>query len=121
MEQVIPCAQRAGRAVGKSSPSSVTTTASSLDVEPARYFVRVRKREKGACARCATITMQEREARIVEKGLASDAVVIHNVVAKYCDHRVPTNAAAAMPSRSCGRDEGRPKDGGAHGRLVCSG
>jgi hypothetical protein len=27
--------------------------------------------------------------RIVEKGLASDAVVINTFVAKYCDHRVP--------------------------------
>jgi transposase len=30
--------------------------------------------------------MPEREPRIVEKGLASDRVVIDTVVAKYCDH-----------------------------------
>jgi hypothetical protein len=33
--------------------------------------------------------------RIVEKGLASDRVVIETVVAKYCDHRVPRTHLAA--------------------------
>jgi hypothetical protein len=28
-------------------------------------------------------------ARIIEKGLVSDRMVIDAVVAKYCDHRVP--------------------------------
>src|SRR5262249_37430675 len=44
-----------------------------LDVEPARYFVRVTKREKRACRRCATVQGAPLAERIVEKGLASDA------------------------------------------------
>ena len=52
------------------------------------YLVRVIKREKRACRGCeqGTVTMAALEPRIVEKGLASDAVVINTVVAKYCDH-----------------------------------
>ena len=47
-------------------------------MEPARYFVRVIKREKRACRKCVngTVTMAPLPARIVEKGLASDNVVI---------------------------------------------
>jgi hypothetical protein len=45
-------------------------------------------REKRACRRCdrGTVTMPELAPRIVEKGLASDRVVIQTVIAKYCDH-----------------------------------
>ena len=71
-----------------------------LDVEPARYFVRVTKREKRACRGCArgTVTMAPLEPRIVEKGLASDAVVIQTIVSKYCDH-MPLYRQAAMLER----------------------
>jgi hypothetical protein len=44
--------------------------------------------------------------RIVEKGLASDAVVIHTVVAKYCDH-LPLYRQAAMIEREAGVEIGR--------------
>jgi len=58
-----------------------------LDVEPARYFVVVTKREKRACADCAqgvnTASVPE---RIVEKGLVSDRVLVNTLVAKYSDH-----------------------------------
>jgi len=59
-----------------------------LDVEPARYFVRVVKREKRACKRCrdGAVVMPPVAERIVEKGLASDRVVVETVVVKYCDH-----------------------------------
>jgi len=72
-----------------------------LDVEPARYFVRVTKREKRACGKCATIGMPELAPRIVEKGLASDAVVIQTVIAKYCDH-LPLYRQQAMLEREAG-------------------
>ncbi len=51
-----------------------------LDMEPAHYFVRVTRREKRACQRCSTVTAAPLAERIVEKGLASDAVVISTVV-----------------------------------------
>jgi transposase len=72
-----------------------------LDVEPAHYFVRVTKREKRACGKCASIRMPELEPRIVEKGLASDAVVIGTVVAKYCDH-LPLYRQQAILEREAG-------------------
>jgi transposase len=77
-----------------------------LEVEPARYFVRVTKREKRACAvcskkGCAAIAMAELAPRIVEKGLASDAVVIQTVIAKYCDH-LPLYRQQALLEREAG-------------------
>jgi transposase len=62
-----------------------------LDVEPAAYFVRVTRREKRACRRCeqGSVVAAPVEPRIVEKGLASDRIVIDTVVSKYCDHCVP--------------------------------
>ena len=77
-----------------------------LDVEPARYFVRVTKREKRACRRCSTVTAAPLAERIVEKGLASDAVVINTVVAKYCDH-LPLYRQAVMIEREAGVEIGR--------------
>jgi len=61
-------------------------TSEVLDREPAKWFVRVTKREKRACGKCSGVQMAELAPRIVEKGLASDRVVIETVVAKYCDH-----------------------------------
>jgi transposase len=77
-----------------------------LDVEPARYFVRVTRREKRACRRCSTVNAAPLAERIVEKGLASDAVVINTVVAKYCDH-LPLYRQAAMMEREAGVELGR--------------
>ena len=79
-----------------------------LDVEPARYFVRVTKREKRACRCCqqSTVTMPELQPRIVEKGLASDRVVIQTLIAKYCDH-LPLYRQAAMLVREAGLEIGR--------------
>ncbi len=73
-----------------------------LDVEPARWFVRVTKREKRALRKMfAAIAMPELAPRIVEKGLASDAVVIDTVVAKYCDH-LPLYRQQAILEREAG-------------------
>jgi transposase len=79
-----------------------------LDVEPARYFVRETRREKRACRGCeqGTVTMSPLEARIIEKGLASDAVVIDTVVSKYCDH-LPLYRQAAILEREAGLEIGR--------------
>jgi transposase len=59
-----------------------------LDVEPAQYFVVVTKREKRACKSCeeAGVSAAPVPARIIDKGLVSDRVVIDTVVAKYSDH-----------------------------------
>jgi transposase len=58
-----------------------------LEVEPAKYFVVVTKREKRACQDCEEqgVACAPLPARIIEKGLASDRVVIDTVVRKYAD------------------------------------
>src|ERR1700741_1237957 len=59
-----------------------------LEVEPAKYFVLVTKREKRTCTCCkgARIVSAPLPARIIEKGLVSDRVVIDTIIRKYCDH-----------------------------------
>ena len=44
--------------------------------------------------------------RIVEKGLASDRVVVETVIAKYCDH-LPLYRQAAILEREAGLEIGR--------------
>jgi hypothetical protein len=58
-----------------------------LDVEPAKYFVLVTKREKRACKACAEgVVTAPLPPRIIEKGLASDRIVIDTIISKYCDY-----------------------------------
>ncbi len=72
-----------------------------LDREPAKWFVRVTKREKRSCRKCSAIQMPPLGSRIVEKGLASDRVIIETVVAKYCDH-LPLYRQEAITEREAG-------------------
>jgi len=72
-----------------------------LDREPAKWFVRVTKREKRSCGKCSAIQMPPLAPRIVEKGMASDRVIIETVVAKYCDH-LPLYRQEAMIEREAG-------------------
>ena len=78
-------------------------SAEQLDVEPAKYFVRVTKREKRACKACEEQGVQcaPLPVRIIEKGLASDRVVIDTVVSKYADH-VPLYRQSAILERETG-------------------
>ena len=101
IEQVIVCADVNCQACG--APTAVIGYDESevLDHEPARWLVRVTKREKRTCEQCASIVMAELAPRIVEKGLASDAVVINTVVAKYCDH-LPLYRQQVMLEREAG-------------------
>src|SRR6516165_6330392 len=59
-----------------------------LDVEPAKYFVRVTRREKRACKRCEEngVVTAPLPPRIIEKGLVSDELVIDTIINKYADH-----------------------------------
>src|SRR6201995_1715216 len=74
-----------------------------LDVEPAKYFVRVTKREKRACKACEEQGVQAAPlpTRIIDKGLASDRVVIDTVVSKYADH-LPLYRQSAILERETG-------------------
>jgi len=86
VEQRIPCSDANCKICGAETSIIGYDESEVLDHEPARWFVRVTKREKRACRKCSTLAMPELAPRIVEKGLASDAVVIQTVIAKYCDH-----------------------------------
>jgi transposase len=74
-----------------------------LDVEPAKYFVLVTKREKRACRFCKEggVASATLPARIIDKSLASDRVIIDTVVAKYSDH-LPLYRQSAMVERESG-------------------
>ena len=108
VEQVVRCQDKTCAICGHETSVIGYDESELLDVEPPRYFVRVTKREKRACRSCeqGTVTMGPLEPRIVEKGLASDAVVINTVVAKYCDH-LPLYRQAVILERETGLEIGR--------------
>ena len=92
-------------------------TSEQLDVKPAEYFVVVTKREKRACKGCEEqgVACAPAPVRIIEKGLASDRVVIDTVVSKYADHRAPRAADEEMCLVRCAtaqpmREEKAPRD-----------
>ena len=101
LEQVIACSDANCKACGRATSLIGYDESEVLDMEPAHWFVRVTKREKRACGACSNVTMPELAPRIVEKGLASDAVVIGTVVAKYCDH-LPLYRQQAILEREAG-------------------
>jgi transposase len=78
-------------------------TSEQLEVEPAKYFVLVTKREKRACGSCGESGVKTAAAgqRIIDKGLVSDRVVINTVIAKYCDH-LPLYRQSAVLARETG-------------------
>jgi transposase len=83
-------------------------------VEPAKYFVLVTKREKRACKFCEAggVVAAPVPARIIDKGLVSDRVVIDTVVAKYSDH-LPLYRQSAILEREAGLQISRATlDGG---------
>jgi transposase len=106
VEEVIPCVKCSCAQCGEEMAVIGYDESEQLDVEPARYFVRVTKREKRACRRCSTVEAAPLAERVVEKGLASDAVVVNTVVAKYCDH-MPLYRQAVMIEREAGVEIGR--------------
>jgi transposase len=108
VEEVIACPAAECAVCGSETTVIGYDESERLDVEPARYLVRVTKREKRACRRCenGTVTAARLPERIVEKGLASDRVVIETVVAKYCDH-LPLYRQSAILEREAGIEIGR--------------
>jgi transposase len=79
-----------------------------LDVEPAKYFVEVTKREKRACPGQEEhgVVAAPLPPQIIEKGLASNQVVIDTVVQKYCDH-LPLYRQSAILERDTGLELSR--------------
>jgi transposase len=105
VERVIPCTpeQCACKLCGRPTEVIGYDTSEQLDVEPARYFVTVTKREKRVCKKCETagVVAAPVPSRIVEKSMVSDRVVLDTVVAKYSDH-VPLYRQSAILERETG-------------------
>jgi transposase len=74
-----------------------------LDVKPAEYFVLVNKREKRACPTCEEggVVTAPLPARIIDKSLVSDQVIISTIISKYCDH-LPLYRQSAILERETG-------------------
>ena len=105
VERVIACAPEQCACPACGQPTAVIgyDVSEQLDVEPAKYFVVVTKREKRACKHCEEggVAAAPAPARIIEKGLVSDRVVIDTVVAKYSDH-LPLYRQSAILEREAG-------------------
>ena len=90
VERILPCTpdQRVCKRCGKETVVIGYEESSQLDVEPAKYFVLVTKREKRACRSCEElgVVSAPMPPRIIEKCLASDRIVIDTVISKYCNH-----------------------------------
>lgn len=108
VEEVVRCAEEKCLQCGAETTVIGYDESEQLDLEPAKYFVRVIKREKRACRCCRTggVQMPPPEPRIVEKGLASDRVVVETVVAKYSDH-LPLYRQTVILERDAGLEIGR--------------
>jgi transposase len=105
VERVITCAPELCTCGACGQPMTVIgyDQSEQLDVEPAKYFVLVTKREKRACKSCGEggVAAAPLPARIIDKGLVSDRLVIDTVVAKYSDH-LPLYRQSAILERETG-------------------
>lgn len=108
VEQIVRGAEQTCRHCGAETAVIGYDESEQLDIVPARYFVRVIKREKRACRGCQKggVAMAPLEPRIIEKGLASNLVVVETITAKYLDH-MPLYRQAAMLEREAGLEIGR--------------
>ena len=104
VERVMACTpeQCVCKSCGKDTVVIGYEQSEQLDVEPARYFVVVTKREKRACKGCADgVSAAPLPERIIDKGLVSDRVVIDTVVSKYSDH-LPLYRQSVILERDAG-------------------
>jgi transposase len=110
VERVLPCTpgQRVCERCGKETIVIGYDESSQLDVEPAKYFVLVTKREKRACRSCEELGVVSAPPppRIIEKCLASDRIVIDTVISKYCNH-TPLHRQSVILERDIGLEISR--------------
>jgi transposase len=79
-----------------------------LGVEPAVYFVRVKKREKRACHHCPEggVVTAPVPAKIIPKGKLTDGLIIDTLLKKYDEH-LPIYRQCAILERDAGVELGR--------------
>lgn len=109
VERVIPCPAEQCICQQCGQPTAVIgyEVSEQLEVEPAKYFVVVTKREKRACkcGRNGVVTAPVPK-RIIDKGLVSDGVVIDTIIRKYCDH-LPLYRQSRILQREAGLELSR--------------
>jgi transposase len=103
VEEVVACSDVTCKQCGGETALIGYDESEVLDVEPVRFFVRVVKREKRSCRSCkeGAVRMADLAPRIIEKGIASDRMVVETVVSKYCDH-VPLYRQESILEREAG-------------------
>ena len=110
VERILSCTpdQRVCKRCGKETIVIGYEESSQLDVEPAKYFVLVTKREKRACRLCEELGVVSAplSPRIIERCLASDRIVIDTVVSKYCNH-TPLHRQSMILQRDIGLEISR--------------
>ncbi|HKN70767.1 MAG TPA: transposase, partial [Terriglobales bacterium] len=110
VERILPCTpdQRVCKRCGRETVVIGYEESSQLDVEPAKYFVLVTKREKRACRSCEELGVVAAPLlpRIIEKCLASDRIVVDTVVSKYCNH-IPLHRQSMILERDLGLEISR--------------
>jgi transposase len=110
VERILPCAldQRVCKRCGRETVVIGYEESCQLDVEPAKYFVLVTKREKRACRSCEELGLVSAPLppRIIEKCFASDRIVVDTVVSKYCDH-TPLHRQSMILERDLGLEISR--------------
>jgi len=110
VEKIIACApeQYVCGSCGKETVVIGYEESEVLDVEPARYFVELTRREKRACKRCEEqgVVAAPLPARILDKSLVSDRIIIDTIVSKYTAH-LPLYRQSALLERDCGIAIGR--------------
>ena len=107
VEEIIACAAeqcRCGKCGAETRVIGYEET-EILGIQPAVHFVRVIKREKRACAACATqgvVTAPVPE-RIAPKSIFADETIIDFIIRKYCD-ALPLFRQRAILMRDLGID-----------------
>jgi transposase len=110
VERILPCTpdQRPCKRCGRETVVIGYEESSQLDVEPAKYFVLVTKREKRTCRSCEDLGVVSAPLppRVIEKCLASDRIVVDTVISKYCNH-TPLNRQSVILERDIGLEISR--------------
>ena len=91
-DKACPCCSGALHLIGEDR-------AEQLDILPARLRVRVTRRPRYGCRACeGSVVQAPAPDRLLDGGMATEALVVHIVVAKFCDH-VPLYRQAGMLAR----------------------
>jgi transposase len=105
VERIIACTEQecVSGSCGREKTRMGYESSEQLDFEPAKYFVRVTKREKRACQHRPEqgVTCAPAPVQIIDNGLATDRLVIETIVSKYLDH-LPLYRQSAIPLRDTG-------------------